>query len=58
VGDVIAQAAAFPTAAHDDEVDQMSQALNRMVLQPLLAGRIVTAEDLDDDLADFSISPY
>jgi predicted phage terminase large subunit-like protein len=58
VGDFIAQAAAFPTAAHDDEVDQMSQALNRMVLQPLLAGRIVTAEDLDDDLADFSISPY
>jgi predicted phage terminase large subunit-like protein len=58
VGDYITQHAAFPTGTNDDEVDQTSQALNRMVLQPLLAGRIVTAEDLDDDLAGFSISPY
>jgi hypothetical protein len=28
----------------------MSQALNRLVLQPLLAGTIVTEEDLDDEL--------
>jgi hypothetical protein len=31
----------------------MTQALNRLILQPLLAGDIVvTAEDLDDELAD------
>jgi hypothetical protein len=37
----------------------MSQAVNRLVLQPLLAGDIVVeAEDLDDELAGFQISPY
>lgn len=51
--DVIEEAAGFPTAAHDDDVDAMSQALNRLILQPLLDGGIVTAEDLDDELADF-----
>ena len=34
----IEEAAGFPTAAHDDQVDAMTQALNRLVLQPLLAG--------------------
>lgn len=58
VGDYVDQLAAFPTGAHDDEVDQTSQALNRLVLQPLLAGTIFTAEDLDDELRDFQISPY
>jgi predicted phage terminase large subunit-like protein len=38
VGDFVEEAAGFPTAAHDDQVDAMSQALNRLVLQPLLAG--------------------
>ncbi|WP_224279117.1 phage terminase large subunit [Nocardioides lacusdianchii] len=51
--DVIEEAAGFPTAAHDDDVDAMSQALNRLILQPLLEGGIVTAEDLDEELADF-----
>jgi predicted phage terminase large subunit-like protein len=58
VGDFIDQCAAFPTAAHDDEVDQMSQALNRLILQPLINGTLVTAEDLDAELAEFTISPY
>lgn len=55
---VIEQAAGFPTAAHDDDVDALSQALNRLVLQPLILGDLVTEDDLDDELADFSISPY
>jgi predicted phage terminase large subunit-like protein len=52
VGELIDEAAGFPTATHDDDVDAMTQALNRLVLQPLLTGTlIVTAEDLDEDLA-------
>ena len=52
IGAFIEEAAGFPTAAHDDQVDAMSQALNRLILQPLLAGDlVVTAEDLDDELA-------
>lgn len=59
VGDFIEEASAFPTGAHDDQVDAMSQALNRLILQPLLAGQdlgaggVVTAEDLDPDLQGF-----
>jgi predicted phage terminase large subunit-like protein len=58
IGGFIQEAAAFPTAAHDDQVDAMTQALNRMVLQPLLSGRIITSDDLDEELASFTISPY
>jgi predicted phage terminase large subunit-like protein len=39
VGALIEEAAAFPTGAHDDQVDTLSQALNRLVLAPLLAGQ-------------------
>lgn len=54
IGGFIDEAAWFPTAAHDDQVDAMTQALNRLVLQPLLAGEeFVGMEDLDEDLADF-----
>jgi predicted phage terminase large subunit-like protein len=59
VGGFIEEAAGFPTAAHDDQVDAMTQALNRLVLQPLLAGQIVEAEDLDDEVAEYAgIAPY
>lgn len=56
VGGFIDECAGFPTATHDDQVDAMTQALNRLVLQPLLAGQIVTAEDLDDEVA--SVGAY
>ena len=36
VGGLIDEAAGFPNAAHDDQVDAMSQGLNRLILQPLL----------------------
>lgn len=49
----VEECAGFPTAAHDDQVDAMTQALNRLILQPLLAGRTFTEDDLDPDLADF-----
>lgn len=60
VDEVIEEAAGFPTAAHDDDVDAMSQALNRLILQPLLAGQdlgdgsgLVTHADLDPEMAGF-----
>lgn len=53
VGEFIEECAGFPTAAHDDQVDAMSQALNRLILQPLLDGHFLTEDDLDDELADF-----
>jgi predicted phage terminase large subunit-like protein len=44
VGGFIEECAGFPTAAHDDQVDAMSQALNRLILQPpLLAGPTTTS---------------
>lgn len=58
VGDFIEEHAAFPTGKHDDQVDGTSQALNRLVLQPLIAGQIVDDDDLDDELADYRIAPY
>ncbi|MBP2704411.1 phage terminase large subunit [Microbispora sp. RL4-1S] len=59
VGDFIDEAAAFPNGAHDDQVDAMSQALNRLLLAPLLSGdHIVGDEDLDDELDGYEISPY
>lgn len=50
----------FPNGKHDDYVDSTSQALNRLLLQPLLMGLdlgngsgIVHAEDFDVDMRDF-----
>lgn len=51
VAGLIEESAGFPTAAHDDQVDAMTQALNRLVLQPFLDGETYTAEDLDEELA-------
>lgn len=54
VSEVIDEAADFPTAVHDDDVDAMTQALNRLILQPLIAGEeLYTAADVFDDLADY-----
>ena len=58
IGGFIEQHAQFPLGSHDDMVDSTTQALNRLILQPLLAGEIVEDEDLDPELAEFSISPY
>ncbi|MFI7630258.1 phage terminase large subunit [Microbispora rosea] len=56
---LIEEAASFPNGAHDDQVDAMSQGLNRLLLSPLLSGdHIVEVEDLDEELLDYEISPY
>lgn len=59
VGGFVDEHAAFPQATHDDQVDATSQALNRLLLNPILTGGIVIeAGDLDDDLDGYVISPY
>ena len=60
VGDLIEEAAGFPNAAHDDQVDAMSQALNRLVLAPLMADDDFQEpeEFAELDAAGYSISPY
>jgi predicted phage terminase large subunit-like protein len=59
VEDLVEEAAAFPNGTHDDQCDAMSQALNRLVLQPLLAGGdLIESDDLlgdDNDLAYLQI---
>jgi predicted phage terminase large subunit-like protein len=58
VGGFIEECAGFPNAAHDDQVDALSQALNRLILQPLLGGQLLDEDDLDPEYADHRISPY
>lgn len=59
VDDLVEECAGFPNGKNDDQVDALSQALNRLIVQPLIAGdQIITDEDLDEELADYSISPY
>lgn len=54
VGAFVEEHAGFPNGKHDDQVDGTSQALNRLVLIPLLDGSILTAEDLDMELAAYA----
>lgn len=57
VGGLIAEAAQFPQSPHDDRVDAMSQALNRLLLNPLLTeDRVI--EDDEDGPPEGSISLY
>jgi predicted phage terminase large subunit-like protein len=54
VDELVEEAAGFPRAAHDDRVDAMSQALNRLLINPLLLDDDV----IEDDDAVQSISLY
>ena len=56
-GGLIEEAAGFPTATNDDQVDALTQALNRMILQPMY-GQVVTEGDIDPELDSFAITPY
>lgn len=59
VGGFIDEHAAFPQGSHDDQVDATTQALNRLLLNPILTGGLVLeASDLDDDFDDRPISIY
>ena len=52
VGDLVHEASAFPAVANDDQVDALSQAVHRLLLVPILEGRVLDETDLldDDDL--------
>lgn len=54
VDDLIEEAIGFPRAKHDDRVDAMSQALNRLLINPLFLGD----EIFEDDDAEQAISLY
>jgi predicted phage terminase large subunit-like protein len=53
VEDLLEEVRAFPNGQHDDTVDALSQALNRILLQPLWEGECeITGDDLIDDYDD------
>ena len=55
---VIDECAGFPTASHDDIVDSMTQALNRLFLQPFANGDLWQPEEYDViDLRGYYSSP-
>lgn len=59
IGGFIDEHAAFPNGSHDDQVDAETQAVNRMLLAPILAGNlIVDVTELDDELDSYEISRY
>jgi predicted phage terminase large subunit-like protein len=59
VGDLIEEAAAFPNGAHDDQVDAMSQALNRLVLAPFLEEDTFEPEEFDEyDARGYAVMPH
>lgn len=59
VDDFVEECAAFPAGKHDDQVDAMTQAVNRLLIMPLMSmSETYTEDDIDPDLDGFRISPY
>lgn len=59
ISDYIDELTAFPTGRHDDQVDQTTQAINRLLLQPLLAGESHTDDAFTDlDERGYVYAPY
>lgn len=54
VDGLLQEATSFPTSPHDDRVDAMSQALNRLLINPL----ILDDDIFEDDESEQSISLY
>ena len=52
VADLIEEAAGFPNAAHDDQVDGMTQAVHRLLLVPVLEQRTRDVDDVLDGADD------
>jgi predicted phage terminase large subunit-like protein len=61
VVDLTDEIAEFPNGANDDTVDCLSQAVNRVLLQPIMAGQTFTSDDLldseDDDAGAYDYLP-
>jgi len=49
VEDLVEEAAGFPNGSHDDAVDAMTQALNRLLLAPILFDDTVFEDAESDD---------
>jgi predicted phage terminase large subunit-like protein len=58
ISDLVEEAAGFPNSAHDDRVDSMSQAINRLLINPLFLDDQLVVEDEDDGPPEGSISAY
>lgn len=61
VEDLIEEARNFPNSAHDDTIDALSQAINRILLMPLTQGLfdpVETDEYLENDMRGYAITPY
>ena len=59
VGDFIEEAAAFPNGKHDDQVDMATQALRRLLLQPLLTDETIQPDEFEQlDQRGYLYSPY
>lgn len=60
VEELVEEARDFPTAAHDDTVDALSQAANRLLLLPLERGDGIYEPELYElaDQQGYSITPY
>lgn len=52
VEELVEEAKAFPNAAHDDTIDAMSQAINRLILMPILNEGQVVEPDIYDEYDD------
>lgn len=60
VSDLFEEARNFPNSSHDDTIDTMSQAINQILLQPILMGQgdIVEPEEYEDfDERGYYFSP-
>jgi predicted phage terminase large subunit-like protein len=61
VEELIEEAKNFPNSAHDDTIDALSQAVNRLLLMPLTEGLgdpVEPDEYLEADLRGYAITPY
>lgn len=50
VEELVQEALSFPAGANDDQIDALTQAVNQLLLHPLVADDRLTPEDLFDDL--------
>jgi predicted phage terminase large subunit-like protein len=60
VEDLIEEARNFPNSAHDDTIDALSQAINRLLLMPTTAADdLIEPDEYEEaDLRGYAITPY
>jgi predicted phage terminase large subunit-like protein len=59
ISDLTQEAQAFPNGTHDDQVDALTQAINRILLMPLQAETLLEPDEFDEvEARGWAISPY